>query len=72
MAKINKLSHNSIYYKQEFPDILTPTNFRTAITAPLFFWDKLFIIAKSLIPKKKVKPVEEPTPEIEGEGADKK
>ncbi len=62
MAK-DKLSHNSIYYKQEFPDFLTPTNFRTSITAPLFFWDKLFIIAKSSIPKKKVKPVNELKPD---------
>ena len=62
MAKTKKLSHTSIYYKNEFPNTLTPTDFRTGMTAPLFPWDKIIIAIKSLIPKKKIKPVEEPAP----------
>lgn len=42
MAK-PKLSHNSLYFNQEFPVMYAPVPLRTAITYRLFWWNKLSI-----------------------------
>lgn len=42
MAK-PKLSHKSLYFKQEFTPMYVPVPMRTAITFRLFWWNKLSI-----------------------------
>lgn len=56
------LSHYSIYYKNEFPEMYVPVPLRTAITVRLFWWNKASIKIRTgwfFIKKKFTKPVPE-------------
>ncbi len=53
------VSHHSLYYKNEFPDMYVPVPLRTTITFRLFPWNKLSIKIRTgwlFIKKKFTKP----------------
>jgi len=44
-----KLSHNSLYFKHEFPAMYVPVPLRTAITFRLFWWNKISINVRASV-----------------------